>query len=321
LDNYRRVLLIGGLGFLGKNLYINLKQAGYTTHILSDILPDSTDYFLTVADSNDIIQGDFRDTKLLTDLIPNYSYVFCFAGLSGAKSSLNRPIEDNEINCIAHLNFLEVCKKVNPNVHIVFPSTRLVYGKPQYLPVDEKHPLEPESLYAVHKLTAEYYYKIYFKIYNIRSIILRISNPYGPFQSFNNASYGILNWFIYQALRKKEIKLFGKGDQKRDYLFINDLADLMIRLIENPELFNSEVYNVGFGRGISLYEGLMTIKKHITDLTITMVPWPDTEGKIETGDYYSNIGAISEKTGWQPTTTFDQGIQKTIDFYKKIIDI
>lgn len=306
---------------MGRNLYISLKKAGYTPHILSNIPPDPTEYFMAITDSNDIILGDFCDDKLLSDLIPNYYYVFCFAGLSGAKSSLSRPIIDNEINCIAHLKFLEVCRQYNPGIHIVFPSTRLVYGKPCYLPVDEKHPLNPESLYAVHKITAEYYYKLYYKMYGIRSIILRISNPYGPFQQFGEAQYGILNWFIYKALQKKEIKLFGSGNQKRDYLYIDDLSDLFLKLIRKPDLFRGAIFNVGYGKMISLYEGLMTIKKYIPDLIVSLIPWPDTEEKIETGDYNSDLKAITEKTAWQPTIRFEEGIRKTVEFYRKVINL
>jgi len=321
LNNRKKVLIIGGLGFLGKNLYLRLKKNGYAVHILSDVLPDPADYFISLADSNDIVRGDFRDTKLLSELIPRYFCILCFAGLSGAKSSLERPIIDSEVNCTTHLQFLEICKKHNPDINIVFPSTRLVYGKPGYLPVDEKHPLNPESFYAVHKITAEYYYRIYYNIFNIKSVILRISNPYGPFQKFGEIQYGILNWFIYKALKKEEIQLFGRGEQKRDYLFIDDLSALILRFLKMPELFDGSIYNVGYGKGISLYEAVVTLKKYIPDLFYNTVPWPDTEKKIETGDYYSDLGAIKQKTGWQPQFSFDEGIRRTVEFYQKTLHI
>ena len=315
----KKILLLGGLGFIGKNLYIQLCKMGYQVDIFSNISLNTNDVFNAYLNPKNLLIGDIRDKKYMEALVPNYSAIYCLAGLSGAVDSINRPLLDNEINCVGHLNLLEACRKYNREVILVFPSTRLVYGKPCYLPVDEKHRLNPESFYAIHKITAEYYYLIYNKLYNLRSIVLRISNPYGPFQQFGHHKYGILNWFIYLALKNKTINIFGKGLQKRDYLYIDDLINLFIMLLDTPDVFG-DIYNVGYGNGISLYNSIKTIKKFIPDLSFTFSPWPKTEKEIETGDYISDITKITQKTKWRPKTDFYQGIEQTINYYKQIIE-
>ena len=292
---------------------------GHNVDIFSNISINPKDVFNNYLNPQNLLIGDIRDKKYIENIVQNYSAIYCLAGLSGASESLNRPYLDNEINCIGHLNILEACKQYNPEVLLVFPSTRLVYGKPHYLPVDEKHRLNPNSFYAIHKITAEHYYLMYYQLYKIKSIILRISNPYGPFQQFGHHKYGILNWFIYLALKNKTIKIFGKGQQKRDYLFIDDLIELFILLLDKPDMFG-DIYNVGYGKGISIYDSIKTIEQFIPNLSYISFPWPKTEKEIETGDYISDITNITQKTHWQPKTDFNQGIKQTINYYKQILE-
>jgi UDP-glucose 4-epimerase len=316
--NLKKILIIGGLGFIGKNLYLKLKKIGYTVHIFSDIPAEKDDIFNNYLDPRDLIIGDIRDIKSLNRIVKDYFAIFSFAGLSGAASSLERPILDAEINAKGQLNLLESCRINNPDVLIIFLSSRLVYGKPQYLPVNEEHPLNPDSFYAVHKINAEYYYMIYSKQYNIRSVVLRLSNPYGPFQKFGHHRYGILNWFLYLALTGQTINIYGDGRQKMDYFYISDLVELFLLLLENPEVYG-KIYNVGYGQGISLYDAVMTVKNLIPDLNFRFTPWPEKDKKVETGDYISDISLIKNVCNWQPDTNLKSGLEKSIEFYKTII--
>jgi len=314
----KKILLLGGLGFIGKNLYIRLNKSGYYVDMFSNTPPENNDPFMKITGLGKVILGDIRNKELLEKMVPEYDVIFSLAGLSGAKFSLENPFLDNEINCVGHLNLLEACRKYNNKIQIIFTSSRLVYGKPRYLPVDEKHPLCPQSFYAIHKLTAEYYYQLYFRLYGLKSIILRISNPFGPFQQFGHHKYGILNWFMYLALSGEPITLFGDGSQKRDYLFIDDLTDLLVLLLDRSEI-SGKIFNVGAGHGISLIDSIATIKKFIPNLISVSTSWPTTDKDIETGDYVTDITKIKNSVGWRPVITFQDGIQQTIKFYQNYI--
>jgi len=315
MKNKKRILIIGGLGFIGKNLYRKCKQLDHSVSILSDVSVDDADPFSKEVDREDIIIGDINDPNSLA-IIRDYSVAYLLAGLSGAATSIHDPYNDVKTNLIGPLNILEACRSLNPNVVILFPSSRLVYGKPQYNPVDEKHPLDPESIYAIHKLTAEYYCELYHRIYNIRTIVFRISNPYGPYQLAGGKKYGILNWFIYNALKGNEIEIYGHGAQQRDYIYIDDLTELMISSVDNPALFGG-IFNIGSGHGISIHDAIQTLKTIIPDLKYKYVTWPEIEGKIETGDYISDIQKIVALTGWSPKVSFKDGMASTVEYYRE----
>jgi nucleoside-diphosphate-sugar epimerase len=310
-----RILIIGGLGFLGKNLYIALKDKNYEVCLLSNESLSEDDPFGAYLRPHDLIIGDIRDAAFMDSAVTGYSVIYSFAGLSGASESISNPYKDLEVNLHGHLNILEACRKNNPGVLLIFPSTRLVYGKPMTLPVSEIHRLVPESIYAIHKLTTEEYYLLYQRVHGINCIIYRISNPYGPFQKFGHKKYGILNWFIHQALHSTDIEIFGTGEQKRDYLFIDDLCELFVASIGRKKLYG-KIYNIGYGEGIPIIEIIRIIRNHIPELKYTLVAWPEISKLIETGDYISDLSAIKKDLGWFPQTSFAEGLGKTIEFYR-----
>ncbi|MBN1415297.1 MAG: NAD-dependent epimerase/dehydratase family protein [Bacteroidales bacterium] len=314
-----RILLIGGLGFIGKNLYIELKKRGISADIFSNTELLSSDPFFSHFEGN-LILGDIRNIEDIKNVIRNYNVAFSLAGISGAVSSNYCPYSDMDINLKGHMNILEACREKNSGIRLIFPSSRLVYGKPYSIPVNENHPIQPESIYAVHKLTVENYYILYRKLFNIDVIILRISNPYGPFQDLSVDNYGIINMFIMKAIKRETIQIFGDGHQQRDYLFIQDLGELFIDLISAQNV-SGEVFNIGYGKGISLINSVLTIKQFIPELTYEMVPWPEKFRKVETGDYVSNISKIETFVGWKPTINFEEGISKTIRYYREYIHV
>lgn len=311
----KRILIIGGLGFLGKNLYLKLKELSISAHLFSNTPLHKNDVFKDYADGNDIVIGDITNKEQLAEIISDYDVIFSFAGISGASESIFNPIKDINTNLIGHINILESCREKNPHAQLIFPSTRLVYGKPEYLPVNESQRTKPESIYAIHKITVEQYYQLYHKVYGINSTIFRISNPYGPFQIFGDKKYGMLNWFIYKAFKSEMIEIFGTGDQKRDYIFVDDLSELFIKSI-GKESINGKIYNIGYGQGISILEMIQIIHKFVPDAKYTFKEWPKIYKIIETGDYISNIEAIKKDLGWFPKTPFEEGMRRTIEFYK-----
>jgi len=265
-----KILIIGGFGFIGKNLFHALKSRNYKVDILSNVELSDSDIFKNSIDKKNIIIGDILDQNFLERIIPKYTIIYALAGISGAKESNENPIINNRINCTGHLNILEACRKHNPDVLIIFPSSRLVYGVPDYLPVDEQHQLVPDSIYAIHKITAEHYYLLYNKLYNIKSIILRISNPYGPYQDDNGHQYGLLNWFILRTLKNESITLYGGGKQERDFIFIDDITALFITLQNRTDLAG-QIFNVGSGTGVSILEGVLTIKNFLPQLEYSSI--------------------------------------------------
>ena len=314
-----RILILGGLGFMGKNLYVELLKKGLSADIFSNTELLKEDPFFNLFKGR-LILGDIRNIEDIKAVINEYDIAFSFAGISGAASSNYCPYLDMDINLKGHLNILEACREMNPHIRLIFPSSRLVYGKPVSLPVDENHPLRPESIYAVHKLTLENYYLLYHELFNLDVIILRISNPYGPFQSLSVSNYGIINLFIMKALKGEKINIFGDGHQQRDYLFIQDLAELLVSLIPSRKV-SGEIFNIGYGEGISLYDSVMTIKKFVPQLNYATIDWPENFKKIETGDYISSISKIKALLDWKPMTNFEEGIEKTINYYREYLHV
>jgi nucleoside-diphosphate-sugar epimerase len=225
-------------------------------------------------------------------------------------------MNDLDINCRGHLTILEACRSFNPGVAIVFPSSRLVYGKPLSLPVAESHPLVPESIYGAHKLAVENYHLIYGHLYGMKATVLRISNPYGPMQAGEARAYGIANRFIQSAVSGRPITLFGDGSQRRDYLYIDDLVEAFLSAASAGEA-RGKIYNIGDGKGISMLELAELAIAAAGSGEIVRVPWPEEYRMIETGDYLSDITLARRELGWQPETEIGEGIARTVAFYKQ----
>ncbi|MDA8412924.1 MAG: NAD-dependent epimerase/dehydratase family protein [Desulfobacteraceae bacterium] len=312
----KKVLVTGGLGFIGLNLSRSLLELGATVTVLDNFMP--TDVSRPLAEFIGKIKvaiADIRDAEKVERVVRDQEVIFNLAGKSGAADSNKTPLNDLDINCRGHLNVLEACRVFNPGVAIVFPSSRLVYGKPHYLPVDEKHPLAPESIYAAHKLAVENYHLIYGKLYGIKATVLRISNPYGPFQAGEGRAYGIANSFIQAAVSGRTITLFGDGGQRRDYLYIDDLVDALLRAASRPES-RGRTYNIGDGQGISLLELAEKAVLEAGGGEIVRVPWPEEYRAIETGDYLSDISLARKELGWSPRTDIREGIARTVISYR-----
>ena len=312
----KKILIIGGLGFIGKNLYLSLLKGGHDVTILSHTMRDEGDGFLTPSVKEHIIAGSILNKPFLEETLRGYDVIFSLAGSSGAADSIKDPYHDLDTNLKGHLNILEACKKNNPNVLLIFPSTRLVYGKPDADAVSENHALRPESIYAIHKITTEQYYLMYHHLYGMRCIIYRIANPYGPYQRFGSNHYGILNWFIHKAINKEKIEIYGDGSQVRDFIHIEDVIRLF-KISMDQEHIVGHIFNVGSGHGTSLIKAAQAIARCVPDTEIVLKAWPEIDRKIETGDYVSDISAISRETGWHPLISIEDGIRETVAYYQR----
>lgn len=303
----KKVVIFGGLGFMGLNLAKRLlaQNAAVT---LVDRSPKVT--IKGLVGKAEYWQGDIQDEEFLTKILGGKAILFNLAGRSGAQSSMAEPFADLAVNCAGVLTIMETARKVNPNIKIIFPGSRLEYGSVKKLPVSEDDPMRPTSIYGIHKLTAEKYHLAYHDNFGLKTTVLRISNPYGPHLSQGNANYNIVNYFFDQLFLGNTINIYGDGGQKRDYIFVEDLVDLFLK-VGLEEKSNGQVYNVGFGQGISLLEVAETIIKVLGKGGFEKIPWDPKALRLETGDYVSDLTKVKKEIDWSPITDIETGITKT----------
>jgi len=253
---------------------------------------------------------DSHAKAVLRESVRNADLVFNVSGSSGAVSSNENPVASLQENCAWQLEFLNACSTAGHRLHVVFASTRLVYGKPRTLPVGEAHPLSPESMYAAHKLCTEHYHQIYALQGAITYTICRISNPYGRDERGSGKNHGILNQMIQAALLHKPLTIFGNGKQVRDYIHIHDLVRALL-LCGNQQVAVNEVFNIGSGEGVSMVDAALQIG-NIADAPVVFSPWPRLYKLVETGDFVNSIEKAGRLLGFAPKVTFKQGIKEAI---------
>lgn len=316
----RSVLITGGLGFIGSNLARRLVEIGdVDVAVVDALIPDQggNPFNLDgIADRVTCHVADLGRDQAIDHLVGGRDYVFDLAGSTSHVDSMVDPRRDLELNCAAQLALLEACRRSNPHVKIVFTSTRQVYGKPLYLPVDEEHRVEPPDVNGIHALTAEHYHRLYHRIYGLRSVILRLTNVYGPRQLVRHARQSFIAWFIRQAIDGGVIELFGEGRQRRDLIYVDDAVDALL-LAGAGEAADGEIFNVGGNEPISLYE-LAERLIALTGRGVALgVPFPPERQLIDIGNFYSSSGKIARVLGWQPRVPLSVGLPRTIEFYQR----
>lgn len=304
-----RALVLGAGGFLGHHLAGYLVERGWQVegvvggvpsgHLMPrlDRLPKSVRLHVV----------DVRDADALKELIAGADAVFPFAGRSGAVQSIRRPSDDLDVNVKSHLDLLETARNVNPGVRLVFPGSRLQYGRVSRLPVTEDTPQNPTSIYGIHKLTAEWYYRLYHQVYGLKATCLRISLPYGALQSRPDRAFGLVGTFVELAKRDQDIPLYGGGGQLRDYLYVEDLMELILSCATRPEAIG-RIYNAGYPEGKSIRSMAETVISVVGAGSIVHVPWPEAEGSIETGDYVGDMSRAIEELNWRPQFNLERGL-------------
>lgn len=315
----KKVLIFGGLGLIGSSVARKCISAGAVVTIADNRAPDygANDFNLADLDGKyELIIGDIRESSFVDLMVRERDYIFNFAAQVNHNISIEKPILDNQLNCIGHLNVLMGCKNYNPTAKIVYPGSRLQYGRIHHLPVNETHPREPMSIYAIHKDTAENYYQAFYKHYGIRSVCFRITNPYGPRSQMKSSGYSLINWFIRLAMDGQKVTVFGDGRQQRDYIFIDDLVDGMITAVVNP-VSDGKIYNLGSGQPTKFIDMAETIVSVVGQGQVEKIPWPKNYDNFETGDFYADISKIIAEINWRPALDLRVGIEKTVDYYRQ----
>ena len=314
----KKILITGGLGFIGSNLARALLGCGAKVTIIDSLIPQYGGNFFNIEDIKDEVTVnicDVRDAFSLSYLVKDVDYLFNLAGQTSHMDSMADPVTDLEINAMAQLNILEACRKVNPHIKVVFASTRQIYGRPDYLPVDEKHPIRPVDVNGINKLAGEWYHLLYYNVYNIRACALRLTNTYGPGMRVKDARQTFLGVWIRKLLEGKSIEVFGDGLQLRDFNYVTDCVDALL-LAGSSDRANGKVYNLGSPEVVSL----KTLAEMVVGLgyggTCELMPFPPERKMIDIGDYYSDFSHISEELSWKPKVNLKEGLNKTIAYYK-----
>lgn len=321
ISNYKdkRVLITGGLGMIGSTIAQRLVGEGARVTLVDACLPlygANAFNIGAIRGKVTVVKADIRDREAMAPLVEANEIIFNLAGQVSHNDSIENPFLDTEINYIGHLNVLEIARRLNPTVKILFSGTRLQYGKVEKIPVPESHPQLPLSPYALNKSAAENLYLFYHRLYGIPVVLFRITNPYGPRGQVHHAGYSIVNWFIRQALENKEITVFGDGSQVRDYIYIDSLAEAFVKAGVAPGM-NGEVFNLGSGQPSTFKKMVETVVKEAGSGSIKYIPWPEHYINVETGDFVADISKLQRFIDWRPGLSLEEGVRLTCDFYRQ----
>lgn len=314
----KRVLITGGLGFIGSNLARRLLDLGARVAVVDNLTPEYGGNRRNLAGVASRIRmhiADVRDWPRLPVLVRGQDYLFNLAGQTSHMDSMTDPQTDLDINAAAQLSILEACRRVNPGIRLVFASTRQLYGRPDYLPVDEKHPIRPVDVNGINKLAGEGYHLLYSSVHGIRASVLRLTNTYGPGMRVKDARQTFLGIWIRQLIEGQPIKVFGDGKQLRDFNYVDDCVDALLRAAGDDTAIG-KVYNLGSSEVVSLGDLATLMTGLVPGGRFEIVPFPPERKAIDIGDYYSDFSLIRSELGWSPSVDLGTGLTRSIDYFR-----
>lgn len=317
----RNVLITGGLGFIGSNLARRLVEMGANVLLVDSLIPEYGGNLFNIAGIEDRVKvniSDVRDEHSMRYLIQGQDYLFNLAGQTSHLDSMNDPYTDLEINCRAQLSILEACRKYNPDVRVVFASTRQLYGKPDYLPVDEKHLLRPVDVNGINKMAGEWYHVLYNNVYGIRACALRLTNTFGPRMRVADARQTFLGIWIRILLEGRPFEVWG-GEQLRDFTYVDDAVDAFLMAAMSDEA-NGKVLNLGGDCVISLRQLAELLIEVNGGGEFIVREFPPDRARIDIGDYYADYSAIRALLGWQPQVALPDALARTLAYYRKHLE-
>jgi UDP-glucose 4-epimerase len=313
----KKILITGGLGFIGSNLARRLVELGAQVTLVDSLIPEYGGNLFNIAGIDSKVRvniSDVRDEHSMKYLVQGQDYLFNLAGQTSHMDSMQDPYTDLDINCEAQLTILEVCRKNNPDIKIVFASTRQIYGKPDYLPVDEKHLLRPMDVNGINKMAGEWYHILYNNVYGIRACALRLTNTYGPRMRIKDARQTFLGIWIRLLVEGKSFEVWG-GEQLRDFTYVDDAVDAFL-LAAVREQANGQVYNLGGSDVVSLRELAELLVRANGGGEFQAREFPAERKRIDIGDYYADDRRIRSELGWAPQANLKEGLARTLEFYR-----
>jgi len=315
----KRVLITGGLGFIGSNLARALVDAGSRVVLLDSLVPEYGGNLANVRGIEDRVTinvSDVRDQHSLRHLLRDQDVVFNLAGQTSHVDSMEDPFTDLEINCTSQLSILEACRRHNPEMKIVFAGTRQVYGRPRSLPVDEEHPLDPVDVNGVNKAAGEWYHLLYGRVYGLRVTVLRLTNTYGPRMRVKDARQTFLGTWLRALVAGEELLVFGDGSQRRDFTYVDDAVRAFL-VAAADDAADGEVFNLGGDEPLTLLELAELLVRLNGGGSYRVVPFPEDRLRIDIGDYYGDYGKIARALGWRPEVPLEDGLARSLAFYRE----
>jgi UDP-glucose 4-epimerase len=314
----RKVLISGGCGFVGSALARRLVNLGAQVTLIDSLIPTYGGNLANIADIRDRVWlniCDVRDPYAMAHLMQGQDFLFNLAGQTSHLDSMVDPFTDLHINATAQLSILEAARKINPKVRIVFASTRQIYGRPQYLPVDEEHPIVPVDINGIHKVAGENYHLLYHRVYGIPSCCLRLTNTYGPAMRVKDARQTFLGLWLRLAVQGQPIRVFGDGNQLRDFNFVDDVVEALLLAATSDEAIG-QVINLGSDEVISLKDLAQLLVEANGSGSWELVPFPSDRKAIDIGDYYGDWGRAKKLLGWHPKVSLRAGLERSLAYYR-----
>lgn len=313
----RNVVVLGGAGFIGSNLALRLVEMGANVTLVDAMLDQYGGNLENIAPIKEQVRinfADIRNKKVLSYLLEGAEFIFSMAGQTSHIESMEDPTTDLDINCRSQLSILETCRELKLDATIVYASTRQLYGRPQYLPVDEKHPIQPVDVNGINKLAAEMYYTLYHQVYGLNCVSLRMTNTYGPRQHVSGNKQGFAGIFIRKAISGESIQIFGDGRQLRDFNYIEDVVQAILLSASDPAL-SGKVFNLGADKHYSLLD-FVELLHESCEFQHSVIPFPPEHKVIDIGDYYGSYAAFHAATGWAPKVELREGLRRTVEYFK-----
>lgn len=318
----KKILVAGGLGFIGSSLTYRLASEGADVIALDALLPDygglryNLDSFgsAPLAGSIQVNISDLRDQVSLRRLVEGREIIFNLAAQASHMDSMKDPLNDLDINVRGSLGLLELCRQAMPDCRVIYASTRQVYGRPTYLPVDEKHPVLPVDVNGVSKVAGEGYHLLYARVYGMATSVLRLTNCFGPRMRIKDNRQTFLGVWFRALLEGQPFELWG-GEQLRDLTYVDDVVDALI-LLAREDSAKGQIFNLGGEGAISLRD-LATRMTALGGGSFSVKPFPEERKKIDIGDFYADDRLFRATTGWQPKIPLDEGLRRTIDYYRR----
>jgi UDP-glucose 4-epimerase len=316
----KRILITGGLGFIGSNLARRLAEVGAQLILVDSLIPDYGGNLFNLdgyADRVTVNIADVRDEYSMDYLVQGQDILFNLAGQTSHLDSMRDPYTDLEINVRSQLSILEACRKKNPDIKIVYASTRQFYGKPDYLPVDERHLLHPTDVNGINKMAGEWYHIVYNNVYGIRATSLRLTNTYGPRMRVKDARQTFLGIWIKQVLSGEPILVYGDGQQLRDFNYVDDVIDALLVAAQDPRAVG-QVYNLGSAEPpIKLSDLARLLIETNAAGDYRCIPFPPDRKAIDIGDYYADFSKIQRELGWTPRVPLAEGLRRSLDYFRQ----
>jgi UDP-glucose 4-epimerase len=314
-----RVLITGGLGFIGSNLAHRLVDLGAHVTLVDSLIPAYGGNLRNIYGIEDRVRvniADVRDEYSMNYLVQGQDYLFNLAGQTSHLDSMRDPYTDLEINCRSQLSILEACRKHNDQIKIVYASTRQIYGKPDYLPVDERHLLHPTDVNGINKMAGEWYHIVYNNVYGIRGCVLRLTNTYGPRMRVKDARQTFLGIWIKKLIDEEPIQVFGDGLQIRDFTYVDDCVEAFLRAAA-ADGAAGQIFNLGSDETINLRNLAALMVEISGGGNYELVPFPADRKTIDIGDYYGDYRMIQGRLGWRPAVQLRAGLERTLVFYRE----